>query len=68
MYYIPKYNDYEMFSLILGGASLKSDEQCHLDKNGYYSEAAVYDYPSIAQVYRLLDKYKVNRTIFVDTD
>ncbi|VVC94014.1 unnamed protein product, partial [Leptidea sinapis] len=44
----------------LGGAALKNDETCHLDENGYYSEAAKYDYPSIAQVYRLLDKYKVN--------
>ncbi|XP_026495525.2 integrin beta-nu [Vanessa tameamea] len=51
----------------LGGASLKSDEQCHLDENGYYSEAAVYDYPSIAQIYRLLDKYKVN-VIFAVTE
>ncbi|XP_038222771.1 integrin beta-nu [Zerene cesonia] len=51
----------------LGGASLKNDETCHLDENGYYSEAAKYDYPSIAQVYRLLDKYKVN-VIFAVTE
>lgn len=44
---------------ILGGATRKNDEQCHLDDNGYYSEAATYDYPSIAQIYRLLDYYKV---------
>ncbi|XP_045775208.1 integrin beta-nu isoform X1 [Maniola jurtina] len=51
----------------LGGASMKNDENCHLDKNGYYSEAGIYDYPSIAQVYRLLDKYKVN-VIFAVTE
>ncbi|XP_041981858.1 integrin beta-nu isoform X2 [Aricia agestis] len=44
----------------LGGASLKNDETCHLDENGYYSESSKYDYPSVAQVYRLLDKHKVN--------
>ncbi|CAG9564645.1 unnamed protein product [Danaus chrysippus] len=51
----------------LGGASIKNDETCHLDENGYYSEAATYDYPSIAQVYRILDKYKVN-VIFAVTE
>ncbi|CAH4035475.1 unnamed protein product [Pieris brassicae] len=51
----------------LGGASLKNDETCHLDENGYYAEADKYDYPSIAQVYRLLDKYKVN-VIFAVTE
>ncbi|XP_023937152.2 integrin beta-nu isoform X1 [Bicyclus anynana] len=51
----------------LGGASMKNDEECHLDKNGYYSVAGIYDYPSIAQVYRLLDKYKVN-VIFAVTE
>ncbi|GBP40030.1 Integrin beta-nu [Eumeta japonica] len=51
----------------LGGAVLRNDETCHLDENGYYSEADVYDYPSIAQIYRLLDKHKVN-VIFAVTE
>ncbi|XP_072945113.1 integrin beta-nu [Epargyreus clarus] len=51
----------------LGGASIRNDETCHLDENGYYSEAGIYDYPSVAQVYRLLDKYKVN-VIFAVTE
>ncbi|KAI8439535.1 hypothetical protein MSG28_013282 [Choristoneura fumiferana] len=49
------------------GAIKKNDEQCHLDDNGYYSEYSIYDYPSLAQVYRLLDKYKVN-VIFAVTE
>uniref|UniRef100_A0A2A4KA02 Integrin beta n=1 Tax=Heliothis virescens TaxID=7102 RepID=A0A2A4KA02_HELVI len=51
----------------LGGATRKSDDQCHLDDRGYYSEAATYDYPSVAQLYRLLEKYKVN-VIFAVTE
>ncbi|CAH0725680.1 unnamed protein product, partial [Brenthis ino] len=51
----------------LGGASRKNDEKCHLDSDGYYSESHVYDYPSVAQVYRLLDQYKVN-VIFAVTE
>ncbi|XP_026746490.1 integrin beta-nu isoform X1 [Trichoplusia ni] len=51
----------------LGGATKKNDEQCHLDERGYYSDAATYDYPSVAQMYRLLDKYKVN-VIFAVTE
>ncbi|XP_022823182.1 integrin beta-nu [Spodoptera litura] len=51
----------------LGGATKKNDDQCHLDDKGYYSDAATYDYPSIAQLYRLLEKYKVN-VIFAVTE
>ncbi|KAM3965747.1 integrin beta-PS [Aphomia sociella] len=51
----------------LGGTVLRNDEQCHLDDNGYYSEAHTYDYPSIAQVHRLLKTNKVN-VIFAITD
>ncbi|CAG4956713.1 unnamed protein product [Parnassius apollo] len=51
----------------LGGATLKNDESCHLNEDGYYSEAGIYDYPSVAQVYRMLDKYKVN-VIFAVTE
>ncbi|KAJ8712386.1 hypothetical protein PYW07_005228 [Mythimna separata] len=51
----------------LGGATKKNDDQCHLDDKGYYSDAATYDYPSVAQLYRLLEKYKVN-VIFAVTE
>ncbi|XP_014371392.2 integrin beta-nu [Papilio machaon] len=51
----------------LGGATLRNDESCHINEDGYYSEAGSYDYPSIAQVFRLLDKYKVN-VIFAVTE
>lgn len=51
----------------IGGAALKNDENCHLDDNGYYNKADTYDYPSIAQIFRLLDKYKVN-VIFAVTE
>nr|XP_013189781.1 unnamed protein product [Amyelois transitella] len=51
----------------ISGTVMRNDEACHLDENGYYSEALTYDYPSIAQVYRLLDEYKVN-VIFAVTD
>ncbi|KAH9630261.1 hypothetical protein HF086_012446 [Spodoptera exigua] len=52
---------------VKGGATKKNDDQCHLDDKGYYSDAATYDYPSIAQLYRLLEKYKVN-VIFAVTE
>lgn len=51
----------------LGGATKKNDETCHLDDRGYYSDSTTYDYPSVAQIYRLLDKYKVN-VIFAVTE
>ncbi|XP_026321374.1 integrin beta-nu-like [Hyposmocoma kahamanoa] len=44
----------------LGGATMKNDEKCHLDEDGYYSDSVIYDYPTIAQIHRLLGKYKVN--------
>ncbi|KAJ2945693.1 hypothetical protein O0L34_g533 [Tuta absoluta] len=53
---------------LLGGAMRKNDEQCHLDEKGYYSDAVTYDYPSVAQVHRLLDKYKVNVIFAVTAD
>lgn len=54
MYYI-----FVLF-LIQGGATRKNDGECHLDDNGYYTDSVLYDYPSIGQVYRLLDKHKVS--------
>ncbi|XP_053610846.1 integrin beta-nu [Plodia interpunctella] len=52
----------------ISGSVRRNDEACHLDENGYYSEAPTYDYPSIAQVYRLLDEYKVNVIFAVTND
>ncbi|KAL4711476.1 hypothetical protein ACJJTC_000492 [Scirpophaga incertulas] len=51
----------------LGGATLRNDGECHLDDYGYYADSIIFDYPSLAQVYRLLDNYKVN-VIFAVTD
>ncbi|KAG7312158.1 hypothetical protein JYU34_001619 [Plutella xylostella] len=51
----------------LGGAIQRNDEQCHLDENGYYNLAGTYDYPSVSQIYRLLEAYKVN-VIFAVTE
>ncbi|KAL0821848.1 hypothetical protein ABMA28_005255 [Loxostege sticticalis] len=51
----------------LAGATRKNDGECHLDDNGYYADSVIFDYPSIEQVYRLLDKHKVN-VIFAVTD
>ncbi|XP_052756956.1 integrin beta-nu-like isoform X2 [Galleria mellonella] len=52
----------------IGGTVLRNDEQCHLDENGYYSESLTYDYPSVAQIYRLLKNYKVNVIFAVTND
>ncbi|CAG9788780.1 unnamed protein product [Diatraea saccharalis] len=51
----------------LAGAAKRNDGECHLDDNGYYADSVIYDYPSLEQVYRLLDKYKVN-VVFAVTD
>lgn len=44
----------------LGGAIRPSDGYCHLDKNGFYIDSDIYDYPSVGQIYNILEKYKVN--------
>ncbi|RLU15411.1 hypothetical protein DMN91_012405 [Ooceraea biroi] len=51
----------------LGGVVHRQDLQCHLDERGRYSSAAEYDYPSLAEVSRLLQERKVN-LIFAVTD
>lgn len=49
-----------MYAFFSGGAIIRNDESCHLDDEGYYDGATIYDYPSIAQIYRLLELYKVS--------
>lgn len=45
----------------------RQDFQCHLDERGQYSMAKKYDYPSLAEVSRLLHERKVN-VIFAVTE
>ncbi|XP_046835815.1 integrin beta-nu [Vespa crabro] len=52
----------------LGGAVNRQDFKCHLDKNGQYSLAKEYDYPSLAEISRLLQDHKVNLIFAVTED
>lgn len=52
----------------LGGAVRRSDFKCHLDEAGEYSMSKTYDYPSIAEVSRLLKEHKVNLIFAVTED
>lgn len=45
----------------------RQDFRCHLDESGRYSAASRYDYPSLAEVARLLQERKVN-LIFAVTE
>ncbi|KAI1278806.1 Integrin beta-PS [Halotydeus destructor] len=44
----------------LGGIVKPNDGQCHLDKNGYYSETLKQDYPSLEQINRAITQQDVN--------
>lgn len=46
----------------------RSDFQCHVDERGRYSVAKEYDYPSLAEVSRLLQERKVNLIFAVTED
>lgn len=46
----------------------RQDFQCHIDKRGQYSSAAKYDYPSLAEISRLLHERKVNLIFAVTED
>ncbi|XP_067216749.1 integrin beta-nu isoform X2 [Linepithema humile] len=52
----------------LGGAVDRQDFQCHIDERGRYSMAKKYDYPSLAEVSRLLREHKVNLIFAVTED
>ncbi|KAK2584328.1 hypothetical protein KPH14_006719 [Odynerus spinipes] len=52
----------------LGGAVSRQDFQCHLDEHGQYSLAKQYDYPSLAEVSRLLQDHKINLIFAVTED
>ncbi|XP_076648156.1 integrin beta-nu [Halictus rubicundus] len=51
----------------LTGTVARSDFKCHLDKDGMYSMSKTFDYPSLAEVSRLLKDNKVN-LIFAVTE
>lgn len=46
----------------------RQDFQCHIDERGQYSLAKRYDYPSLAEVSRLLHERKVNLIFAVTED
>ena len=52
----------------LGGVVERQDFKCHLDERGQYSLATRYDYPSLAEVSRLLRENKVNLIFAVTED
>jgi len=52
----------------LGGVVERQDFQCHIDERGQYSSATRYDYPSLAEVSRLLQERKVNLIFAVTED
>lgn len=56
------------FGFQLGGAVNRQDFKCHLDKDGQYSRAKEYDYPSLAEISRLLQDHKVNLIFAVTED
>lgn len=53
---------------MLGGAVSRQDFRCHLDEQGQYSLAKYFDYPSLAEVSRLLQEHKVNLIFAVTED
>ncbi|KAL6254269.1 hypothetical protein P5V15_014884 [Pogonomyrmex californicus] len=52
----------------LGGVIERQDFQCHIDERGQYSLAKKYDYPSLAEVSRLLREHKINLIFAVTED
>lgn len=44
----------------LGGIVKPNDGQCHLDKDGYYTETINQDYPSIEQINKILVNNQIN--------
>lgn len=52
----------------LGGVVDRHDFQCHLDARGQYSESTRYDYPSLAEISKLLQERKVNLIFAVTED
>ncbi|XP_011300911.1 integrin beta-nu [Fopius arisanus] len=52
----------------LGGVVRKHDYSCHLDEAGEYSMSKVFDYPSLAEISRLLKQKKINLIFAVTED
>ncbi|KOC66084.1 Integrin beta-nu [Habropoda laboriosa] len=52
----------------LGGVVKRPDFKCHLDERKQYSQATNFDYPSLAELSRLLQKRKINLIFAVTED
>lgn len=66
--FFPSFSLFFFFGFQLGGAVNRQDFKCHLDKDGQYSRAKEYDYPSLAEISRLLQDHKVNLIFAVTED
>ncbi|CAD5214572.1 unnamed protein product [Bursaphelenchus okinawaensis] len=44
----------------LGGILTPNDGECHLDAQGYYTQSTEQDYPSVAQLHKIIKDNKVN--------
>lgn len=52
----------------LSGVVKRHDFKCHLDERGLYTHSTEYDYPSLAEISRLLQERKVNLIFAVTKD
>ncbi|XP_076243950.1 integrin beta-nu [Calliopsis andreniformis] len=52
----------------LGGAVKRQDFKCHLNEQGEYTLSKEYDYPSLAEIFKLLKENKVNIIFAVTED
>ncbi|XP_074102068.1 integrin beta-nu isoform X1 [Cotesia typhae] len=52
----------------LGGVVNRNDFSCHLNSNGEYTKSKIFDYPSLAEISRLLKQRKVNLIFAVAED
>lgn len=52
----------------LGGIVKPNDGECHLDRNGEYTESITQDYPSISQINRKVREHHVNIIFAVTKD
>ncbi|XP_063975895.1 integrin beta-nu-like [Diachasmimorpha longicaudata] len=52
----------------LGGVVQRHDFSCHLDEAGEYSMSKFFDYPSLAEISRLLNRKKINLIFAVTED
>ena len=57
-----------LFNFQLGGVINRPDFACHLNNEGEYTMSKIFDYPSLAEVSRLLQSRKVNLIFAVTED